>query len=158
MTAEPMAERHPRVRMGKIWKTRRQRAELLAAIQGVEYTIAIPPSDPAWRHGVAAELGRLRAAFNAHVELTEGPEGLYAEVVGDAPRLANTVSTLHREHAAVSAMLDTVVDQLERGHFDDDPAKLRAWAAQLLRDLSQHRQRGADLVYEAYATDIGGEN
>jgi hypothetical protein len=144
--------------MGKIWKTRRQRAELLAAIQGVEYTIAIPPSDPAWRHGVAAELGRLRAAFNAHVELTEGPEGLYAEVVGDAPRLANTVSTLHREHASVSSALDTTVDLLDRGQFDDQPERLRAWAAELLQELSRHRQRGADLVYEAYATDIGGEN
>jgi hypothetical protein len=33
----------------------------------------------------------------------------------------------------------------------------RGWASDLLRELSRHRQRGADLVYEAYATDIGGE-
>jgi hypothetical protein len=35
--------------------------------------------------------------------------------------------------------------------------ELRTWASDLLRELSRHRQRGADLVYEAYETDIGGE-
>jgi hypothetical protein len=37
------------------------------------------------------------------------------------------------------------------------PDDMRGWGSNLLRDLSRHRQRGADLVYEAYATDIGGE-
>ncbi|WP_422771495.1 hypothetical protein ACN28C_33630 [Plantactinospora sp. WMMC1484] len=30
-------------------------------------------------------------------------------------------------------------------------------ATDLLRELFRHRQRGADLVYEAYQPDIGGE-
>jgi hypothetical protein len=34
---------------------------------------------------------------------------------------------------------------------------LRGWTSDLLHELSRHRQRGADLVYEAYETDIGGE-
>jgi hypothetical protein len=139
--------------MAKSWRLRRQRAELLAAIQGLECALAAPAHDLAWRHGVAAELGRLRAAFANHVEITEGPDGLYAEVLGDAPRLVNEVYTLGREHAVVLTALDALVARI-----DAEPERLRCWAGDLLRELSQHRQRGAELVYEAYATDIGGEN
>src|SRR3954469_15818435 len=74
MTAEPRAERQPRIRMGKSWRSRRQRAELLAAIQGFECALAGCPHESTWQHGVAAELGRLRAAFDQHVALTEGPD------------------------------------------------------------------------------------
>ncbi len=153
MTAEPLAERHPRIPMAWSWKLRRHRAELVAAVQGLECALAAPADDPAWRHGVATELGRLRSAFATHIEITEGPEGLYAEVLGDAPRLVNQVYTLGREHRVVLAALDALVARI-----DAEPERLRGWAGDLLREVSAHRQRGADLVYEAYATDIGGEN
>ncbi len=35
--------------------------------------------------------------------------------------------------------------------------EIRRCGGELLRALSRHRQRGADLVYDAYETDIGGE-
>jgi hypothetical protein len=148
-----MAARHLQAPVGKIRRARRHRAELLAAIQGFECALAASSSDPAWRHGVAAELARLRTEFHTHVELTEGPDGLYAEVLGDAPRLVHQVYNLGREHAMVSAALEALA-----GRIDAEPERLRCWAGDLLHELSRHRQRGADLVYEAYATDIGGEN
>ncbi|HYU67411.1 MAG TPA: hypothetical protein VEK09_11695 [Jatrophihabitantaceae bacterium] len=36
-------------------------------------------------------------------------------------------------------------------------AQLRTRGIDLLTRLDKHRQRGADLVFEAYETDIGGE-
>jgi hypothetical protein len=153
MTVEPMAARHSQAHTGKIRQARRHRAELRAAVEGFECALAAPATDPAWRHGVTAELARLRTEFHTHVELTEGPDGLYAEVLGDAPRLVHQVYNLGREHAMVSAALDALA-----GRLDADPERLRTWAGDLLQELSRHRQRGADLVYEAYATDIGGEN
>ena len=45
----------------------------------------------------------------------------------------------------------------ERGCADPDVDQLRGWAGQLIHELYEPRQRGADLVYEAYGTDIGGE-
>jgi hypothetical protein len=36
-------------------------------------------------------------------------------------------------------------------------AKLRALGTELVATLARHRQRGADLVYEAYEFDIGGD-
>jgi hypothetical protein len=153
MTAEPMAARHTQAPTGKIRRARRHRAELRAAMQGFECALAASPADPAWRHGVAAELARLRNEFRTHVELTEGPDGLYAEVLWDAPRLVHQVYSLGREHEIVCEALDAFAARM-----DAPPERLRRWAGDLLRELSRHRQRGADLVYEAYATDIGGEN
>ena len=39
----------------------------------------------------------------------------------------------------------------------DDVTRIRELGTRLLGALVRHRQRGADLVYEAYQVDIGGE-
>jgi Hemerythrin HHE cation binding domain len=134
---------------------RRHRAELLQAIQSFERSLAVPAGDPAWRDRVAARLGALRAAFAEHVVVTEGADGLYAEVLNHAPRLSRAVHVLIREHAALAAAMDALQRQVSVGRPSIE--EVRGWASDLLRELSRHRQRGADLVYEAYATDIGGE-
>ena len=135
---------------------RRHRAELLQAIQSFERALAVPAGDPAWRDGVAERLGSLRAAFAGHVVVTEGADGLYAEVLDHAPRLSRAVHILIREHAALAAAMDGLQRQISIGRRPSIE-EVRGWASDLLRELSRHRQRGADLVYEAYATDIGGE-
>ncbi|HEY3010270.1 MAG TPA: hypothetical protein VGJ63_19710 [Micromonosporaceae bacterium] len=134
---------------------RRHRAELLQAIQSFERALAVPAGNPAWRDRVAARLGSLRAAFAEHVVVTEGADGLYAEVLGHAPRLSRAVHILIREHAALATAMDALQRQISIGRPRIE--EVRGWASDLLRELSRHRQRGADLVYEAYATDIGGE-
>ena len=87
--------------------------------------------------------------------VTEGPDGLYAELLDHAPRLTRQVQVLVREHAAVAATMSGLQRRIDTP--DVRVEDLRTWASDLLRELSRHRQRGADLVYEAYATDIGGE-
>jgi hypothetical protein len=124
-----------------------------AAVQCFERTLTAPASDPAWRHGVATGLAALRAEFHTHVGLTEGPDGLYAEVLWDAPRLVHHAHTLGRDHRAILTALDEAA-----AHLDAEPDRLRDRAGELLSELARHRQRGADLVHAAYATDLGGEN
>lgn len=136
---------------------RRHRAELLQSIQSFERALAVPAGDPDWRAGVAGRLRALRAAFTEHVVFTEGPAGLYAELLDHAPRLARGVEVLVREHAALTAAMDALQAHAHAGAAGSAVDDLRGWATDLLRELSRHRQRGADLVYEAYATDIGGE-
>lgn len=133
---------------------RRHRAELLQAIQALEAALAVPAGDPSWRVGVADRLRTLREAFAQHVVVTEGPDGLYAELLDHAPRLAAGVGSLVREHATVLDALDALIARFAAGGDIDG---LRSRATELLWQLARHRQRGADLVYEAYATDIGGE-
>jgi hypothetical protein len=132
---------------------RRNRAEILASMQALEKALAVPQADPNWRVGVGNTLIALRRAFAEHVEVTEGAEGLYAQLLETAPRLVRPVRTLVREHAALHRAIDAACVRVA----GTAPEVLRGKTSDLLRELSRHRQRGADLVYEAYATDIGGE-
>lgn len=134
---------------------RRHRVELLDTIHAFECAIAVPSADPDWRRHVVVAVARLRQAFAQHIAVTEGDDGLYAELLTAAPRLARAVTVLEREHAMVMRALDAFGRRLKDP--DIDVERFRGWASDLLRELSRHRQRGADLVYEAYATDIGGE-
>jgi hypothetical protein len=132
---------------------RRLRVELLYTIQAFEAALAVPAGEPSWRDGVIERLRALREAFGEHVVVTEGPNGLYAELLEHAPRLASGVNSLVREHAALIGAIDGLTARFGDGEIE----RLRGRANELLRQLARHRQRGADLVYEAYATDIGGE-
>ncbi|WP_460846814.1 hypothetical protein [Phytohabitans suffuscus] len=134
---------------------RRHRATLLRSIQSFERALAAPAGDPAWRPRVSTRLHALRGAFAEHIVVTEGSDGLYAELLDYAPRLARGVNVLVREHAAVAATMSALQGRVDQA--GPSVEELRAWSSDLLRELSRHRQRGADLVYEAYETDIGGE-
>jgi hypothetical protein len=127
--------------------------ELLSTIHLLERALAAPRSDPGWRVQVAQQLTALRQAFAEHMIVTEGADGLYAELLDAEPRLARGVYVLTREHAAIVQAIDAVCARVS----DASTAEVRRCAGDLLRELSLHRQRGADLVYEALSTDIGGE-
>lgn len=131
-------------------------AELLTTIQDIAELLTAPvvaAEEAAWRAGLTRRLSDLRRAFTEHVRVTEGPEGLYAELVDCAPRLVRAVGLLTREHATINAVIEATADRTGDAAIGD----LRRWAGDLLRALSRHRQRGADLVYDALETDIGGE-
>lgn len=109
--------------------------------------------------GSPAELRRavrkLRKQLAAHVMAAEGPDGLYARLVADAPRLTRPVANLVVDHQELLARADSLSRRLDQP--GTDAAAARRDAGDLLEALSRHRQRGADLVYEAYETDLGGE-
>jgi hypothetical protein len=108
-------------------------------------------------------LMKLSDDFREHVEITEGADGLYTGVLATAPRLANAVTRLTNEHVRIRELLDqalTVTDKLDGTGGTDDTAQvddLRELGTRLIGALVRHRQRGADLVYEAFESDIGGE-
>jgi hypothetical protein len=134
---------------------RRHRAALLRDIHSFEQALATPAGEPGWQEKVSTRLHALRGAFAEHIVVTEGADGLYSELLDTAPRLRRQVEVLVREHAAIATTMSALQHRVD---LPDVPAEeLRGWAGDLLRELSRHRQRGADLVYEAFETDIGGE-
>ena len=107
--------------------------------------------------GVDVALVELEADFRAHVELTEGPNGLYQALRATAPHLAGTAARLTDEHTRIKHSMASLLTS-RAGTLDiDDVDAIRESATTFLGTLSRHRQRGADLVYDAYQTDIGGE-
>ena len=113
----------------------------------------------AWADSVRATLVRVRETFTAHIEVTEGAEGLYQEVLAQAPRLSGAVNRLQLEHADIASALDEVDNRLDAPMSEADAwvESIRDAAITLMGLLVRHRQRGADLVYEAYDVEIGGE-
>ncbi|MEV4539764.1 hypothetical protein AB0J82_38930 [Asanoa sp. NPDC049518] len=134
---------------------RRHRAALLREIHLFEHAIASPSAEPGWRERVGVRLRSLRGAFAEHIVVTEGEDGLYAELLEHAPRLHRRVQMLTREHAAIAVSMSALQRRADLAGSRVD--ELRRCGGEVLRALSRHRQRGADLVYDAYETDIGGE-
>jgi hypothetical protein len=134
---------------------RGRRSDLRAALIAAEAAIAapIPGRSADWATRVHTALGGLRAAFSEHVVTAEGPDGLFAQLEVRAPRLARACQRLGDEHATIAEALT----EAERA-LAGPPDEVREAVLSVLARLARHRQRGADLMYEAYAVDIGGED
>jgi hypothetical protein len=135
-----------------------RRAELRETLNLMEAALAAPARGRAviWGEAVHASLVMLADDFGAHVEVTEGPTGLHQSILAGDLRLANAVDALTAEHAQLAAEIAGLVVDSEAPVTEDDVDDLRERATSLLGHMVRHRQRGADLIYEAYETDIGG--
>ncbi len=137
----------------------RRRGELRESLGRLELALSAPaPADQArWRSRVYAALGELAADVRRHVEITEGPEGLYHEILAAAPRLSDAVTRLTSEHAVIGQRLEDLMARVDPSAATGDVTVVRDLGTELLGSLVRHRQHGADLVYEAYEFDIGGD-
>jgi Hemerythrin HHE cation binding domain len=137
---------------------RAHRIRLREAAQELEAALAAPLTGrlDGWARQVRPAVQRIRDAFAAHVSFTEGRGGLFDQIRTDAPRLVTALARLHREHGEITAGLAAAEEQLEAGG-EAGMARVREQLTAALTALSLHRQRGADLLYEAYQVDLGGE-
>jgi hypothetical protein len=146
---------------------RGQRRSLRRALVAVEDALAAPvhgdasgAQELAWAATLREAVEHLAEVFALHVEVTEGPGGLYEDLLDATPRLDNTVRRFKAEHQAVTGILTTelarLTAKLDGGDADLEQSRRRL--TRLLGRLVRHRQEGADLIYEAYEVDIGGES
>jgi hypothetical protein len=131
-----------------------QRLSLRRAIDDFQAALEAP-AGAADLERLVSVLDHLRVVFAVHVEVTESSGGLYEEIMEIAPRLANKITRFKREHVAITGAIGSALDDLRE---DDVPRGLPGRLTPLLETLARHRRRGADLVYEAYHVDIGGES
>ena len=142
---------------------RERRAGMGSAIRDLERAIAAPSDGglELWAKNVCVALDALRDLVDHHIFATEAPGGFLDDIVETAPRLANTAHRLREEHGEIVDALSATSARLRaRPTVDSDEwvDAIRARVCALVALLGRHRQRGADLVYEAYAVDIGGDN
>jgi hypothetical protein len=137
---------------------RQRRAELRGTLDALEQCLAAPSVDRAvvWGEQLYAAVGRLTSEFALHIEVTEGPEGLHQAILAGDLRLANQVDALAAEHSGIAEDIAALVAVSEAPVTPDDVDEVREQGTKLLGRIVRHRQRGADLIYEAYQTDIGG--
>jgi hypothetical protein len=138
---------------------RRLRAELRGAMSALEQALAAPtPGRPAaWVQRVDAALTELSADFAEHVAETEGAGGTHEAALATAPRLTNSVRRLVSDHAVITGLIDDLLARVRSPVAADEVDAVRDLGTALLSRLVRHRQDGADLIYQAYQVDLGGE-
>jgi len=137
---------------------RKRRAELRDSMGAVERALAAAATGRAvvWGERVHDALQEMADDWREHVVVTEGPGGLHESILTGALRLANAVRALADEHEFIATDIAEAIAATQAPVGEDDVEPIREQATGLLGRLVRHRQRGADLIYEAYATDIGG--
>ena len=136
------------------------RSELRESMTALEQALSgpAPGRESAWAERVHVALVELTSDLRTHVQVTEGPDGLHHEVLGTAPRLAGRVTRLTAEHGEIALAVDALLVVVTPPLSADVVTEARELGVRLLGRLVRHRQAGADLVYEAYQSDIGGQD
>jgi hypothetical protein len=134
----------------------RQRSQLSRAMQQVELAAAAPVAKESWTIDLQHSLRQLEIDFNNHIIEVQSPLGLLDRIVDRAPRLQRTVAATRDEHAAIAGSLANVIEMLDSDDAAERSDEIRDAVLAVLNSLSRHRQKGADLIYDAYDIDIGG--
>ena len=119
----------------------------------VELALAAPTPrrEAQWREELGVKLAALGQALEWHIAATEGEDGLLAEIVAAAPRLADRVERARRDHERLRSGIQQAADAIVAGAAVDE---LRDQVVVVLSEVVRHRQRGSDLVFDAYNVDI----
>ncbi|MDH4276662.1 MAG: hypothetical protein OEW83_01125, partial [Acidimicrobiia bacterium] len=117
-----------------------------------------------WRLRVAMAVDHAVARIYEHVAQTDGPGNILDEIVTVAPRLDRRVKQMRLDHESLEkaahrlalavAELSSEHDQTEE-QVEDAAIAVRNEAVEVMGQITRHRQRGADLIYEAYHVDLG---
>ena len=142
-------------------QARQRRKTLHDALVHLEEALSSPASGRVsdWASIVDKEMHEVEAAFEQHVVVTEQVDGLYDEILERAPRLAGNVQRLRDEHPVIQDGMRHLVNRLEHEDVGGDNwpiEKARDDLQRFIGSVIRHRQKGADLVWEAYNVDIGG--
>jgi cytochrome c556 len=135
-------------------QARQHRAGLRVAIGRVERALAGAANGRVkdWAADLAEELAVLATALEQHIEISESPDGLLADIAAAAPRLVHRVDRTRADHVLLRYALERAVASLPDD--EDGVATARDRTVELLTAIVRHRHLGADLVYEAYNVDI----
>jgi hypothetical protein len=141
---------------------RSRRAGLKSALSGLELALAAPSANRVdWLTHVRDALEVVHDVWTRHIVETEAPGAFLDDLVSESPRLSTPASRLRRDHSDILATIMQAEAALAAPPDEYDgyavwAEDLRIELTALLAALARHRQRGADLVYEAYAVDLGG--
>lgn len=141
-------------------QARSARADLRAALVALEDAAAAPAPHrlEAWAMTVHDALVDLGAAFERHIAVTEGPDGLLERIKAEAPRLVAPAGALVNEHKQLRERISETADLARQAAGSTDAGaadQVRQAVTDLMGTIVYHRQAGSDLVYEAYEVDIG---
>lgn len=137
-------------------RARSRRERLAVAADELEQAVTRATADPAgWKAGVASALVALSDALAEHVTEVEAPDGLYQEILERSPRLAHDIARLRDDHDDLRRRIAEIEPMLPSPAAPEQVGVIRDRVVDLLAEISRHRHRGADLIWQSYEFDIG---
>ncbi|MGQ0434230.1 MAG: hypothetical protein ACT452_17730 [Microthrixaceae bacterium] len=141
---------------GPLEAVRTRRDELYEAVLALERALTVPAGGRAasWQERARGPVADLRTALENHVEATEGPGGLFEEIMAREPRLAHAIERLRAEHRPFLDAVDETAARIESPGDEAVVEQVRTHLLDVVHRIFVHRHRGAELVYDAYNVDL----
>ena len=114
--------------------------------------VSRPGASPDWRTQLRSVLAHLEAALERHVHEVEGEDGLFEDVIRREPRMASSVNSLKEGHVVLQAACRHALDGVQDETVSVD--RIRQRVNVVLMRLARHRQKGSEMLYDAYVVDI----
>ncbi|MDX6552383.1 MAG: hypothetical protein QOH74_871 [Gaiellales bacterium] len=131
--------------------------EAMHALEEATGRPALAHSD-VWTHEVSTALDRLESAFAEQRSSYEDPMGLMAEIASDHPRLRTWVRQLRHRWVELEATAHTFRQSLGSSPDTYSIHEVRERVRWLMGSVRHHREREADLVFEALGIDLEGRS
>jgi hypothetical protein len=107
-----------------------------------------------WIIAVGVSLNGLADAWDEHVAFTEGPGGLFEELLDDSVEVAPEIDRLRRDHEVLVAHVARVRELLAMPGAGPDDTRILLALTGISKLVDHHRRRGADLLYRVYSVDV----
>ena len=107
-----------------------------------------------WIVAVRVALDGLADAWEEHVVFTEGPDGLFEELLGESVEVAPEIDRLRRDHQVLATHVTRVRQLLASPGAGPDDTRILLALTGITKLVDQHRRRGADLLYRVYSVDV----
>jgi hypothetical protein len=107
-----------------------------------------------WLVAVGVALDGLADAWEEHVTFTEGPDGLFEELLGETLEVASEIDRLRRDHEVLVAHVARARELLAQPSAGPEETRVLLALTGIAKLVDQHRRRGADLLYRVYSVDL----
>jgi hypothetical protein len=107
-----------------------------------------------WIVAVGVALDGLADAWEEHVAFTEGPDGLFEELLGETLEVASEIDRLRRDHEVLEAHVARARQLLAQPTAGPEDTRVLLVLTGIAKLVDHHRRRGADLLYRVYSVDV----
>src|SRR6185437_4766891 len=107
-----------------------------------------------WIVAVGVALDGLADAWEEHVAFTEGPDGLFEELLSETLEIASEIDRLRRDHEALEAHVARARGLLAQPPAGPEDTRVLLVLTGIAKLVDQHRRRGADLLSRVYSVDV----
>ncbi len=125
-----------------------------AAIVFEQISADVDANPDAWLVAIGVALEGLADAWHDHVTFTEGPGGLFEELLEETYEVAPEIDRLRRDHEVLIAHVVRARELLASDGAGPDDTRILLSLTGIAKLVDQHRRRGSDLLYRVYSVDV----